>query len=133
MSEQTTPQQPKATPAACPRGRAKLLSGLNPFFYNSGVDEPYPELTMIQALTSLLLNSSKPGEYDSSFPIDNDDMGWLILLISYLTGKIKDDVDAMFKDTSATWDKLEERALKLEAQLAALGGRVAETTVEAKR
>lgn len=100
-----------------PQVRAKFLEGLQPF-YCRGIDEPYPEIAMIDALTGLLVESkSKRG-----LQVSNDDMAWLLMLIGDLARKIEKDVDAIYADTGEVWDELEQRALDLEREVAALNG-----------
>lgn len=105
--------------------RAKLLEGLKPFYYRN-VDEPYPQISMIKALTCLLVYS-RDGHVvengDHIFPIDNDDICWLLCLIGDLADEIKKNVDAIFDDTRVVWKELEQRALNLEQHLASLNER----------
>ena len=124
MNEQTTPQAQEATPATSPRRQSRLLAGLRPF-HRCGFDEQYPAIKMIQALTSVLIDS-RDGligkDNDHSFPTTDDEMAWLLLLIGDLARKIDNNLDDAVERASFTWNELEQRALNLEAQLAALSG-----------
>lgn len=101
--------------------RPRLLDGLEPF-YHRRVEEPYDKISMIKALSSLLVCSQGGVKSGYSFPINDEEISWIVLLMGNLAREVEENVDAIFEDTSVVWKELEQRALDFERQVAALNG-----------